>query len=77
MSDISVLLVGGSGVLGKPLLDELISQRKQFKRIAVLATPDRAHKFADANVEIVAGSLYEAKSYQGPSQSYINANTRV
>ncbi|EXJ71632.1 uncharacterized protein A1O5_05440 [Cladophialophora psammophila CBS 110553] len=65
MADISVLLIGASGALGKPLMDELIRQRDQFKRIAILATPDRATKFSNSDVEVVIGSFYEAKSYQG------------
>ncbi|OAL24910.1 hypothetical protein AYO20_10615 [Fonsecaea nubica] len=65
MADISVLLIGASGALGKPLLDELIRQRHQFKRIAVLATPERASKFNESDVEVVVGSFYEAGSYQG------------
>jgi uncharacterized protein YbjT (DUF2867 family) len=62
---LQVLLIGASGALGKPLLDELLRQRPQFKRVAILTTPDRASKFDKSGVEVVAGSLYEAKSYQG------------
>ncbi|KIW31733.1 uncharacterized protein PV07_03331 [Cladophialophora immunda] len=65
MADVSILLIGASGALGKPLLDELIRQRHQFKRIAVLATPDRASKFSNSGVEVVVGSFFDAKSYQG------------
>jgi hypothetical protein len=65
MSQISVILVGASGVLGAPLLDELVKQRNGFKRIAILATPDRAAKFDDSGVEVVVGSLTESKSYEG------------
>ncbi|KIX92229.1 uncharacterized protein Z520_12110 [Fonsecaea multimorphosa CBS 102226] len=65
MADVSVLLIGASGALGKPLLDELIRQRHQFKRIAILATPERANKFSNVGVEVVVGSFFEVKSYQG------------
>ena len=65
MSDLSVLLVGASGVLGKPLLDELVRQKSHFQRLAILTTPDRAHKFDGSDVEVVIGSLYEAESYRG------------
>ncbi len=65
MSDISVLLIGATGVLGKPLLQELTRQKQQFRRIAILTTPERAAKFKNSEVEIVQGSLYDAKSYQG------------
>lgn len=66
MADISVLLIGASGILGKPLLDELVHQRGQFKRVAILTTPDRAAKFNElAGVEVVVGSLFEGNSYQG------------
>jgi uncharacterized protein YbjT (DUF2867 family) len=67
MSSISVLLVGASGALGGTLLNELIRQRNNFKRIAILATPDRAAKFNDNGVEVVAGLLTESKSYEGQS----------
>ncbi|KIW91421.1 uncharacterized protein Z519_08317 [Cladophialophora bantiana CBS 173.52] len=65
MADISVLLIGASGALGKPLMDELVRQRDQFQRIAILATPERATKFSNSDVEVVIGSFYEATSYQG------------
>jgi 5,10-methylene-tetrahydrofolate dehydrogenase/methenyl tetrahydrofolate cyclohydrolase len=65
MAEISVVLVGGSGALGEPLLQELIRQRDSFRRIAVLATPERAHKFKDAGIKVVSGSLISASSYQG------------
>lgn len=65
MANISVLLIGASGAFGGPLLQELIRQKNQFKRIAILASPERASKFENSNVEVIAGSLYESKSYQG------------
>ncbi|OAP60956.1 hypothetical protein AYL99_05958 [Fonsecaea erecta] len=65
MADISVLVIGASGAFGKPLMDELVRQRHQFKRIAILATPERASKFSDSGVEVVVGSFYEVKSYRG------------
>ncbi|KAJ9607944.1 hypothetical protein H2200_008023 [Cladophialophora chaetospira] len=65
MSDISVLLIGASGALGKPLLEELIRQKHLFKRVAILTAPDRASKFNDSEVEVIPGSLYDAKSYRG------------
>lgn len=65
MTDISILLVGASGALGKPLLEELLHQQTQFKRIAILASPDRASKFKELDVEVIAGSLYDPASYRG------------
>ena len=65
MADVSVLLIGASGALGKPLLEELIRQKMHFERIAILVTPERASKFSNSGVEVVVGSLYESKSYQG------------
>ena len=70
MSNISVLLSGASGALGKPLFDELISQKDHLKRIAILTTPERAHKCAESDAKVVVGSLYEARSYEGRSRSY-------
>ena len=65
MADISVLLIGASGALGKPLLEKLVRQKKQFRRIAILATPDRVYKFKDLDVELIVGSLYDPASYRG------------
>ncbi|KIV79332.1 hypothetical protein PV11_06898 [Exophiala sideris] len=65
MTDNSVLLIGASGALGKPLLEELVRQKEQFGRVAILATPDRAPKFRDLDVEVIAGSLYNPVSYRG------------
>lgn len=74
MADVSVLLIGASGILGKPLLAELVHQRSQFKRVAILTTPGRAAKFNDAaGVEVVVGSLFDGKSYQGQSLFQIRA----
>lgn len=65
MAGVSVLLVGASGVLGKPLLDEVIRQKDNFQRVAILATPERAAKFDNSGVEVVVGSLYDPRSYKG------------
>lgn len=66
MSDISVLLIGASGALGRPLLEELIRQKHLFRRVAILTAPDRASKFNIPEVEVILGSLYDGNSYQGP-----------
>lgn len=66
MPVISVLLIGASGALGKPLLDELLRQRHFFERVAILTTPDRASKFKDIDVEVIAKALTDAEAYQGP-----------
>ncbi|KAJ7705013.1 hypothetical protein B0H17DRAFT_1039030 [Mycena rosella] len=64
----SVLIIGGSGAVGRPLVDEFLKQKAKFQRIAVLADPAKVSRFADAQakgVEIVVGSFLDAKSYAG------------
>ncbi len=65
MSAPSVLLIGASGALGKPLLDELLRQRSTFARVAILTSRGRRSKFDGVDVEIVTGPLYDAETYQG------------
>jgi nucleoside-diphosphate-sugar epimerase len=63
-----VLIIGGSGAVGKPLVDEFLKQRSHFERVAVLADPSKISRFADAEkkgVEIVVGSFLDASSYKG------------
>jgi uncharacterized protein YbjT (DUF2867 family) len=64
----SVLIIGGSGAVGRPLVDEFLKQKSQFQRIAVLSDPAKVSRFADAEkkgVEIVVGSFLDASSYRG------------
>ena len=65
MSTTSVLLIGASGALGKPLLDELLQQKHSFERVAILTTPDRSSKFKDIDVEVIAKSLTDVEVYKG------------
>jgi uncharacterized protein YbjT (DUF2867 family) len=67
MSEISIVLIGASGALGKPLLDELLRQKSSFKRIAVLTAPERVSKFNDSGVEVIAKSFYDPQTYEGQS----------
>jgi uncharacterized protein YbjT (DUF2867 family) len=66
-ASISILLIGASGVLGAPILDELLRQRSSFTRIAILASSqEHAKKFTAAKasgVDIVIGSYLSAESY--------------
>ena len=71
MAHISVLLVGASGALGKPILEELLRQRPSFARVGILTAPERAHKFQDVDVEVITSSLYEPAAYKGGSSSII------
>ncbi|KAJ7738358.1 hypothetical protein B0H16DRAFT_1761481 [Mycena metata] len=64
----SVLIIGASGAVGRPLVDEFLKQKSQFQRIAVLADPAKVLRFADAQkkgVEVVIGSFLDASSYKG------------
>jgi uncharacterized protein YbjT (DUF2867 family) len=65
---ISVLLIGASGVLGGPLLTELLRQKSSFDRVAVLTAPERADKFKTIDVEVITTSFYNAATYQGKPQ---------
>ena len=66
---VSVLLIGAGGVLGQPLLQELIRQKGAFKTVGILAASnERAERFEwvrDKGVKIVVGSFLDAKSYEG------------
>jgi hypothetical protein len=64
----SVLIIGASGSLGRPLVAEFQKQKSRFARVAILADPAKAHKFAEEQkngIDIVLGSFLDFKSYQG------------
>ncbi|KAJ7679335.1 hypothetical protein DFH06DRAFT_1278927 [Mycena polygramma] len=64
----SVLLIGASGSIGAPLVKEFQKQRARFSRVAILADPARAHKFAEVQkngIDVVVGSFLDFKSYEG------------
>ncbi|KAJ6582861.1 hypothetical protein DFH09DRAFT_1029235 [Mycena vulgaris] len=64
----SVLIIGASGSLGRPLVAEFQKQKSRFARVAILSDPAKAHKFADAQkngIEVVLGSFLDSKSYEG------------
>jgi uncharacterized protein YbjT (DUF2867 family) len=64
----SVLIVGASGTVGRPLLQEFLKNKSNFGRIAVLADPTKVSRFTEVQsegVEVVAGSFLEANSYKG------------
>jgi shikimate 5-dehydrogenase len=70
MSSISVLLIGAGGALGRPILEELVRQKSSFTRIAILTTPDRAHKLQNLGAEVVSSkSLYEPLAYKGEQRA--------
>ncbi|KAF7337107.1 NAD(P)-binding protein [Mycena venus] len=65
----SVLLIGASGSLGRPLVDEFQKQRASFGRVAILSDPAKAHKFSEVqkngDIEVISGSFLDFKCYQG------------
>jgi hypothetical protein len=64
----SVLLIGASGVLGKPLVEEFIRQKSKFEKIGILSDPTKLPKFDDVKrkgVEIISGSYLDPNSYRG------------
>ncbi|KAJ6537681.1 hypothetical protein B0H19DRAFT_1213594 [Mycena capillaripes] len=64
----SVLIIGASGTVGRPLVQKFLKNKANFGRIAVLADPTKVSRFADVQsqgVEMVIGSFLEASSYKG------------
>ncbi|KAJ7760311.1 hypothetical protein DFH07DRAFT_884076, partial [Mycena maculata] len=64
----SVIIVGASGTVGRPLVQEFLKNKTGFRRIAVLADPTKVSRFTDAQsqgVEVVVGSFLEANCYKG------------
>jgi uncharacterized protein YbjT (DUF2867 family) len=64
----SVLIIGASGTVGRPLLQEFLKNKSNFGRIAVLADPTKVSRFTEVQsegVEVVVGSFLEANSYKG------------
>ncbi|KAJ7023612.1 hypothetical protein C8F04DRAFT_1257903 [Mycena alexandri] len=64
----SVIVVGASGAVGRPLMEEFLAQKSQFRRIAVLSDPSKVSRFIEVQakgIEVVEGSFLEAKSYEG------------
>ncbi|KAJ7739960.1 hypothetical protein B0H14DRAFT_3609853 [Mycena olivaceomarginata] len=60
-----VLIIGGSGAVGKPLVDEFLKQRSHFERVAVLADPAKISRFADAEKKGVEISLMSSSRSRG------------
>ncbi|KAF2428298.1 NAD(P)-binding protein [Tothia fuscella] len=64
----SVLVIGGSGFMGTPVVEELLSKKDQFGKIGILADPSRADKFdaiKSRGVNIVKGSYLDSRCYAG------------
>ncbi|KAF7374268.1 NAD(P)-binding protein [Mycena sanguinolenta] len=64
----SVLLIGASGALGRPLVEEFQRQRARFGRVAILSDPAKVDKFKEVQkngIEVISGSFLDFKCYQG------------
>ncbi|CAK5276307.1 unnamed protein product [Mycena citricolor] len=64
----SILIIGGSGALGKPLTETFLRRKDRFGRIAILSEPEKAHKLDIARAlgaEFVFGSFLDAEIYHG------------
>ncbi|KAJ7111846.1 hypothetical protein C8R44DRAFT_632522 [Mycena epipterygia] len=64
----SVLIIGASGSLGRPLVEEFQRQKSRFGRIAILSDPAKAHRFTEVQkngIEVILGSFLDFKCYQG------------
>ncbi|KAJ6512545.1 hypothetical protein C8R45DRAFT_1152235 [Mycena sanguinolenta] len=54
----SVLLIGASGALGRPLVEEFLRQRARFGRVAILSDPAKVVKFKEVQkngIEVIVG----------------------
>lgn len=68
MSGPAVLLIGASGFMGAAVSQAFLAQKSKFKKIGVLAVPEKADKFKEVEaqgMEIVIGSSTDSSSYQG------------
>ncbi|KAJ7111849.1 hypothetical protein C8R44DRAFT_254102 [Mycena epipterygia] len=64
----SVLIIGASGALGRPLVEEFQRHKSRFGRIAILSDPAKAHRFTEVQkhgIEVILGSFLDFKCYQG------------
>ncbi|KAJ6528933.1 hypothetical protein B0H19DRAFT_968764 [Mycena capillaripes] len=64
----SVIIIGASGALGRPIVEEFQRQRARFGNLAILSDPAKAHKFSEvqkSGIEVVIGSFLDFKCYQG------------
>ncbi|KAJ7330837.1 hypothetical protein DFH08DRAFT_966591 [Mycena albidolilacea] len=65
---LSVLIIGASGTVGRPLVQEFLKHKTSFSRIVVLSDPAKLSRFTDLQsqgVEVVVGSFLESSSYKG------------
>ncbi|KAJ7656736.1 hypothetical protein DFH06DRAFT_1410090 [Mycena polygramma] len=65
---LSVIVVGASGAVGRPLMEEFLPQKSKFGRVAVLADPAKVSRFAEIQakgIDVVVGSFLEASCYDG------------
>ncbi|KAL7954974.1 hypothetical protein V8C34DRAFT_292935 [Trichoderma compactum] len=68
MSRPSVVIIGASGSVGRPLVDGFLSKADQFSKIGVLSSPSSAHKFENETargVDVVVGSFADPACYRG------------
>jgi uncharacterized protein YbjT (DUF2867 family) len=64
----SVLIIGASGVVGRPLVQEFLKNKSSFASIAVLSDPTKVSRFTEVQsqgVKLVIGSFLETSSYKG------------
>ncbi|KAJ6556033.1 hypothetical protein B0H19DRAFT_1029153 [Mycena capillaripes] len=64
----AVLIIGASGIVGRPLVQEFLKNKTKFARIGVLAEPAKVSRFEEVKaqgVEVIVGSFLEASSYKG------------
>lgn len=68
MTKPSVLIIGASGSVGRPLVDEFVNKLDHFSKVGILSSPLSAHKFESdksRGIQVVVGSFTDPTSYGG------------
>jgi uncharacterized protein YbjT (DUF2867 family) len=68
----SVIVVGAGGNFGPAIVQALLARKSDFRRIAILAAPekkDKFAKFAAQGMEIVIGDFTDSASFKGTALS--------
>ncbi|KAK9311567.1 NmrA-like family-domain-containing protein [Lipomyces starkeyi] len=64
----AVIVVGAGGNLGPSIVRALLAHKGDFRRVGILAAPEKKGKFADVEaqgVELVLGDYKDSKPYNG------------
>lgn len=62
----SVLIIGGSGNIGRPIVDEFIRNLSRFSKVGVLtSSPAKFDEQTSKGIQVVSGSFLDPESYRG------------